>query len=74
MEKTKIFSVFGNQGQDWKQAAISIFGSSFNSQYTIRIVGKTASYLSDIAIDDVTISSGLCSLEGMLCMERSTRH
>lgn len=70
-----MFSVSGNQGQHWEQAEISIYGSLLKSDYIIRIVGESGGFSSDIAIDDVTVASGLCSLEGLLfCDHTYGRH
>lgn len=60
-EKNVVFSMSGDQGQDWHKAEVSILSSYLKHKYRLRLIGISgSSYLSDIALDDVTISSGIC--------------
>lgn len=56
-----VWSVSGDQGQTWQEANLTIFAADRLHNYRMRIEGIIGSgYLSDIAIDDVTISAGIC--------------
>ncbi|XP_062615614.1 MAM and LDL-receptor class A domain-containing protein 1-like [Saccostrea cucullata] len=55
---SKIFKQTGNQGDAWKRTAIQIAPTSGLQIYFEGICGS--SYRSDIAIDDVIVSEGIC--------------
>jgi hypothetical protein len=55
---TLIWTVVGNQGDQWSQAFINLLSYSGSSNFMVRFVGTTGpDYLSDIAIDDFQINS-----------------
>ncbi|KAH9494982.1 hypothetical protein Btru_018318 [Bulinus truncatus] len=54
-----VFTIFGNQGQNWKQALINIPKPS--DTFQISVIGSIATgYLSDIALDDFALNPGSC--------------
>lgn len=60
-EEIVVFSISGDQGQDWHRAEVSILSSLQKHKYRIKFIGTSgSSFLGDIALDDVTISSGIC--------------
>lgn len=60
----KIFTKSGNQGNKWILGQATL--QSPSSNFTIMFEGiRGSSYNSDIAIDDVAIASGGCSLPGV---------
>ena len=64
-EKHTLFSISGDQGVDWHEARISIPEHDVPHDFRLRFIGVIgASYLSDAALDDITVMSGSCG-EGM---------
>ena len=60
----RIFTKSGNQGNKWILGSATV---QAQSNYTLMFEGIVGSgYDSDIAIDDVTISSGGCNLPGII--------
>lgn len=60
----QLFLKSGNQDLNWHYAEVSIYGSTFKNDYVIRLTGESGGFLSDLALDDISVSSGLCPLEG----------
>lgn len=61
--QSRIWTKTGNQGIAWQLAQVTIPQSS---NYTIMFEGIVGTgYQSDIAIDDISIKSGGCTLPGM---------
>lgn len=64
-ETVRLFSKSGDQGSIWNDAEISIYGSTLTTEFIIKFVATVGGSSSDIALDDLTVSSGLCSVEGI---------
>lgn len=60
---TKIFSKTGNQGPSWQLAQVQVPPST---NYTLTFEATVGSgFLSDIAIDDISVNDGICVQPGM---------
>lgn len=57
-----IFTKTGNQGLAWQLGQIAVPPSG---NYTLTFEAIVGGYLSDIAIDDVSVVTGICTLPGM---------
>ncbi|NEN24639.1 S8 family serine peptidase [Cryomorpha ignava] len=57
---TEIWSLSGNQGNAWELANISLAAYTGESTFSFRIIGTTTNnYTGDIAIDDLSVTSGV---------------
>lgn len=56
----QVYSISGNQGRGWKQHSVELTSTS-GLDYQILIEGVVGGVLGDIAIDDISITSGHCT-------------
>ena len=51
-----VFSLSGNQGDQWHEASLHLLGYGGEDRVVVRIIGVTGgSYESDLAIDEITL-------------------
>lgn len=56
-----MFSIDGDQGQEWHEQMISIVAPLIKNSYRVKFVGIVgSSYLGDVALDDIRIEPGIC--------------
>jgi len=64
-EEAVLYSITGNQGTEWLLTQVDIPPSFSENQVQVRLTGVVGtSYKSDIAIDDITLSTGICEAFG----------
>ena len=56
----QVYTISGNQGKLWKQAKVE-FTATNRQDYQILVEGMVGGVLSDMAIDDILITSGHCT-------------
>ncbi|XP_067654295.1 MAM and LDL-receptor class A domain-containing protein 1-like isoform X2 [Haliotis asinina] len=71
--RSSIWQLSGNQGNSWKVAEVSLNTVSSNTPYQIVFEGTVgAGYVGDIAIDDLSVTTGACSSGVIPNVARST--
>jgi hypothetical protein len=61
-KETPLFRQLGDQGQKWIQSSITIPGQRVQHDYNLILTGDIGpTYHGDIAIDDLSITDGVCT-------------
>ncbi|XP_060553133.1 fibropellin-1-like [Ruditapes philippinarum] len=65
-KETPLFRQLGDQGQKWIQSSITIPGQRVQHDYNLILTGDIGpTYHGDIAIDDLSITDGVCTSDQM---------
>ena len=68
---TSIFTKTGNQGLTWQLAEIVVPPSA---NYTLTFEATVGGFSSDIAIDDVSVNTGICTRPGIILWWKNIKH